>query len=87
VYDKANTEFFKPISLDEKHELYMRLSLNKNDDESLFTKKTGGKVVLKENRPILLISSTSWTKDEVSFPFSLYIYCNFFNSTGLQHLA
>lgn len=47
----------------------MRLGMNKDENESLFTKKINGKVTLKENRPILLISSTSWTKDEAILLF------------------
>lgn len=69
VYDKPNTSIFAPINLEEKHELYKKLSLipakNENKEETLFTIKANGSVQEKKERPILLVSSTSWTKDEV----------------------
>ena len=41
VYDKPNTQIFRPISLEEKHEIYKKLSLipekPENKDDTLFT--------------------------------------------------
>lgn len=81
LYDRPPEEF-KPIDLKEKHELLMKLSkkyqdFGAGDDEncSKFTEKLpSGEIKLKENRPGLLISSTSWTEDE---DFS--ILCNALN--------
>jgi beta-1,4-mannosyltransferase len=68
VYDKPNQAIFGPISIEEKHDLFKKLLLvpkqPKNSEETLFTQKDGNKVIMKENRPMLLVSSTSWTKDE-----------------------
>ena len=69
VYDKPNQVIFRPLSIEEKHEVFKKLSLTpekpKSSEDTLFTKKEGSKVVMKDDRPILLVSSTSWTKDEV----------------------
>jgi hypothetical protein len=42
LYDKANTEVFKPISMEEKHELFRKLKLlnfeeKENSDLTIFT--------------------------------------------------
>ncbi|KAL4463791.1 hypothetical protein ABPG72_012409 [Tetrahymena utriculariae] len=65
LYDKANTELFGPIPIEESHKLFLELGLNTNQKETLFTQEVGGKVEKKKTRPLLLVSSTSWTKDEV----------------------
>lgn len=69
VYDKPNTAIFRSLDIEEKHELFKKLGMipqkQKSSDDTLFTTKQGSKVVMKEGRPMLLISSTSWTKDEV----------------------
>jgi len=75
VYDKPNQAIFRPISIEEKHDLFKKLLLvpkqPKNSEETLFTQKDGNKVIVKENRPMLLVSSTSWTKDEVFEEFRI----------------
>lgn len=62
--------------MEQKHELFYRLASENheflpttlNDDEyqaTLFTYKDAvGVVHLRENRPAILVSSTSWTPDE-----------------------
>jgi beta-1,4-mannosyltransferase len=65
---------FKPATLSQKHELFVKLSADNavfrcdvNDiDESttVFTELRAGEVVMKNDRPFLLVSSTSWTVDE-----------------------
>lgn len=43
----------------------MKFQWNTNDkisqDETIFTIREKGKIIYKEDRPLLLISSTSWT--------------------------
>lgn len=56
LYDRAVAGKFKQLTLKEKHELFGRISL-----DGVFTNKDGS---LKESRPILLITSTSYTPDE-----------------------
>ncbi|KAJ5067814.1 chitobiosyldiphosphodolichol beta-mannosyltransferase [Anaeramoeba ignava] len=72
LYDKPK-EFFHETSIDEKHELFQRIKsdlvpLNKclipNTGENLFTELVEEKPILKKTRPALVISSTSWTKDD-----------------------
>jgi beta-1,4-mannosyltransferase len=73
LYDKANTEVFKPTDIEEKHELFKKLGLlnyeeKENKDVTIFTEVgEKGKINYRKSRPLLLISSTSWTKDEVNF--------------------
>jgi len=68
VYDKPNTAIFRPLKIEEKHELFLKLGFkaqSNSPDETLFTIKKDNQVTMKPDRPVLLISSTSWTKDEV----------------------
>jgi hypothetical protein len=72
LYDKPNHEIFHPITLQETHELFKRMKLLNEkretfEEETLFTEKKGDEVVFKKDRPLLLVSSTSWTKDEVKY--------------------
>lgn len=77
LYDRPSPAF-KPIPVIEKHELFKKLaeeyptfaSMDTHTDpavaeSTVFTQKLqNGDVVLRPNRPALLISSTSWTPDE-----------------------
>lgn len=68
LYDKPPT-IFKSISLEEKHKFITRLGktykqLLDSDGSSLFTQQTGNDVTYKNERPGILVSSTSWTEDE-----------------------
>lgn len=75
LYDRP-PEQFNSITLEQKHDLFYRLAADHyeflpttlNDKEyqpTLFTyKDADGVVHLRENRPAVLISSTSWTPDE-----------------------
>lgn len=76
LYDRPSPAF-QPISVIKKHELFKKLSVDystfashdTNDsstiESTVFTQKLhNGDVILKPNRPALLISSTSWTPDE-----------------------
>lgn len=69
LYDRP-PEKFKPISIEEKHELWSCLSMKYNElisEDALgtvFTQMDGDVPKLRPNRPGVLISSTSWTEDE-----------------------
>lgn len=71
LYDRP-PEQFKPISVNEKHELLMALGKdypvfvrNSSSNETILTRmNAAGDVELRPDRPGLLISSTSWTEDE-----------------------
>lgn len=74
LYDRPPA-IFRPISLQEKHELLNKLkyeyiefaaSDKDNDTENIFTSYDiiNDEISLKPNRPALVISSTSWTEDE-----------------------
>lgn len=76
LYDRPPLQF-KAIDINAKHDVFVKLAddypefLSQNDDSgenlesTVFTKKLrNGTVQWKENRPALLVSSTSWTPDE-----------------------
>lgn len=76
LYDKPPA-FFKQTTVEIRHDLFKRigsafsdveesvLGRPVGDRETLFTRELkGGKIELRDDRPALLISSTSWTPDE-----------------------
>ncbi|PVD39192.1 hypothetical protein C0Q70_01820 [Pomacea canaliculata] len=72
VYDRP-PDIFKPTSLQEQHELFVRLSLvypvfqarPPSQNTTRFTCCSSEGTVMKlATRPVLLVSSTSWTEDE-----------------------
>ncbi len=76
LYDKPPA-FFKQTAVEIRHDLFQRIGSAFNDveesvlgrpigdRETLFTRELkGGKIELRDDRPALLISSTSWTPDE-----------------------
>lgn len=75
LYDRPPTQF-RSISIDEKHDFFNRMRLeypefeaeHSNPDEleaTRFSYRDANKVAhLRENRPAILVSSTSWTPDE-----------------------
>ena len=69
-YDRPPTRFH-PTSVEDKHDLFLKLSTSLPSlsgsipDKTVFTERfADGRVCFSEDRPALLISSTSWTKDE-----------------------
>lgn len=66
LYDKPHDNFGK-AKVEEWHEIFLKYKeLNGgNCEESKFTKiNVQGQVELKSDRPVLIVSSTSWTEDE-----------------------
>jgi beta-1,4-mannosyltransferase len=74
MYDRPPL-MFKPATIQQSHELFLRLSTKypafRSESSSLadgvktaFTMETNGNVKLRSDRPFLIISSTSWTEDE-----------------------
>lgn len=69
LYDRP-PDIFRPISVKEEHELFLRLGVDFEDFRSglevtRFTRATpDGQYELRDDRPGLLVSSTSWTEDE-----------------------
>jgi beta-1,4-mannosyltransferase len=77
LYDKPPL-LFRPTEVDEQHELFRRLNLENNEgisqwldemNESLFFTNASPNpaktsIRLRDDRPALLVSSTSWTPDE-----------------------
>lgn len=96
LYDRPSPAF-QPISVIKKHELFKKLAaeysifaLNDKENDvaavesTVFTQKLqNGDIVLRPNRPALLISSTSWTPDEdfgillraLESKFSFFTWC------------
>lgn len=74
LHDKPPSWNFVSLNLNQKHELLHRLFNSRtfegeynydcSPDETPFTVKKDGKVTAKPDRPLLLMSSTSWTEDE-----------------------
>lgn len=62
LYDRAPS-MFHTASLSEKHELFVRLQ-PLLDIDSCLTEKKNGMIQECNNRPAVLVSSTSWTADE-----------------------
>ncbi|XP_050727185.1 chitobiosyldiphosphodolichol beta-mannosyltransferase-like [Eriocheir sinensis] len=70
LYDRP-AERFHPITVEEKHDLFMKLSStypcfsSDSPDKTVFTERyADGRVTECEDRPALVVSSTSWTEDE-----------------------
>lgn len=69
LYDQA-TKKFKSLNMKDKHELFKKLNLsvsvNEGNELTLFTSfnKEENKYSLRKDRPILILSSTSYTPDE-----------------------
>ncbi|KAG6392103.1 hypothetical protein SASPL_146313 [Salvia splendens] len=68
LYDQP-PEFFQPASLEQKHDvsklIFHGLAGPDNDPTATpFTTRAGSDVFLNQNRPALVVSSTSWTPDE-----------------------
>ncbi|XP_076065591.1 ALG1, chitobiosyldiphosphodolichol beta-mannosyltransferase [Oratosquilla oratoria] len=71
LYDRP-AERFHPISDHEKHEMYIKLAekykypcfSSSTPDDTALSERYAERVVFKEDRPAILVSSTSWTEDE-----------------------
>lgn len=72
LYDRP-PEKFQSINVDKKHDIFQKLakiypefrSLEKYDEVTAFTiKNDKGEIKLRDDRPGLIVSSTSWTPDE-----------------------
>ena len=70
LYDRPPL-FFRRTTVAEKHALFRKLEKefrsipgSVDNDTTLFTARTNGEIVVRKDRPLLAISSTSWTPDE-----------------------
>ena len=82
LYDKPHSRF-QPLSDEEKHEFYLKMAENypyftsSSPDNTIFSQRyADGRVVLSEDRPAILVSSTSWTEDE-DFSILLHALCDY----------
>lgn len=68
VYDKANSSVFQLMDDQDKHNFFKKFKEFSIEDSSYQTRFTqlddDGIATLKDSRPILLVSSTSYTEDE-----------------------
>lgn len=65
LYDKPNKSVFRPISLLEKHyflEKFVEFVVDRH--ETFFTRLEGDTIVEKKNRPLLLLSNSSFSIDD-----------------------
>ena len=70
LYDRPPL-FFRRTTVAEKHALFRKLEKefrsipgSVDNDTTLFTARKNGEIVVRKDRPLLAISSTSWTPDE-----------------------
>ncbi|XP_069124573.1 chitobiosyldiphosphodolichol beta-mannosyltransferase-like [Argopecten irradians] len=73
LYDRP-AEIFQEATVEERHDLFSRLSLaypifgsrnEREKDSTVFTyRSASGKIQYRNDRPALVVSSTSWTEDE-----------------------
>jgi beta-1,4-mannosyltransferase len=73
LYDRPPDKF-EPIAVDKKHDLFQKLGkvygefrcdkLGFDEATAFTTKSDNGEVKLRDDRPGLIVSSTSWTPDE-----------------------
>ena len=63
LYDKATAKFQQALSLEDMHQLFTRAGLT-DGDKTLFTERQGGQAKYRKDRPVFLLSSTSYTPDE-----------------------
>ncbi|CAD5222080.1 unnamed protein product [Bursaphelenchus xylophilus] len=78
LHDKPPMWNFMTVNTEQKHDLFYRLfssgafegyftdmdDADQYDEETIFTTKKNNKCSLRLDRPLLLVSSTSWTEDE-----------------------
>ncbi|KAL7635154.1 UNVERIFIED_CONTAM: hypothetical protein RMT77_014140 [Armadillidium vulgare] len=76
-YDRPHSRFH-PISDAEKHNFFLRMGTeypcfsSSSPDKTVFTERfADGRISFYEDRPALIVSSTSWTEDE---DFSILLY-------------
>eukprot|EP01080_Neovahlkampfia_damariscottae_P011724 gene11724-5063_t len=68
LYDKP-PQIFHAVDLEEKHKIYQQIStvlVDENEETTRYSihQTKSDKFILREDRPGLIVSSTSWTKDE-----------------------
>lgn len=97
LYDRPLDDF-QPLDLKGKHELFSKLSKEynvfqgQNKNSTVFTEKISDKeIILRSERPGLIVSSTSWTEDE---DFSILVNAldgnlldRSSNHTRLEHIS
>lgn len=65
LYDKINNKKFSKLNNIEKHDFYKEFNdFFINEKETIFTKLTKKSVILLENRPLLLLSNSSYSIDD-----------------------
>ena len=68
LYDRAPDSFKANIGREQTHDLFLKLAtdhpLFKAEKGTVFTESRGADIVFKDQRPGILVSSTSWTEDE-----------------------
>lgn len=71
LYDKPH-ERFQPLKIEDKHSFFLKLAQNyklneiqsDNSDNTVFTESINGQIQMRQNRPALIVSCSSWTEDE-----------------------
>lgn len=72
MYDKPHERFSK-LDINQKHEFYNKLANvynlsefkgKESSGETIITERINGKIQMKSKRPVVVVSSSSWTEDE-----------------------